>query len=147
MVPADFQRLTFPPSAFVEMAGPMYGRRRDGVFTLGFLVEPRHCNAIGVCHGGMIATVCDMLLTVGSNIQSNQSRFLPTVSMTCDFLAPAREGAWVEGHVTVLRVTRNLVFSSALLDIPGEGPVARASGVMKLTAEADPKFHPDQYFR
>jgi len=146
VIPPDFVRLTFPPSAFVEMAGPLYGRRRDGDFTLGFRVEPKHCNAIGVCHGGMIATVCDMLLTVGSNIQSNQSRFLPTISMTCDFLAPAREGAWVEGRVTVLRVTRNLLFASGILDVAGE-PVARASGVMKLTPEADPKFHPDQYFR
>lgn len=145
-IPAGFVRLSFPPSAFVEMTGPMYGRRAQGVFTLGFRVEPRHCNAIGVCHGGMIATVCDMLLTVGSNIQSGQSRFLPTISMTCDFLAAAREGSWIEGRVEVLRTTRNLLFASGVLEVAGEGPVARASGVMKLAGEPDPRFHPDRYF-
>ena len=145
MIPPDFVRLSFPPSAFVEMTGPLYGRRRDGDFTLGLLVQPKHCNAIGVCHGGMIATMCDMLLTVGSNIQSSQSRFLPTVSMSCDFLAPAREGSWIEGRVTVLRATRNLLFASGLLEVAGE-PVARASGVMKLTPDPDPRFHPDRYF-
>ena len=144
-IPPGFVPLSFPPSAFVEMTGPMYGRREGGIFTLGFRVEPRHCNAAGVCHGGMIATVCDMLLTVGSNIQSNQSRFLPTISMTCDFLAAAQEGAWVEGRVQVLRTTRNLLFASGLLEAAA-GPVARASGVMKLSAEADPRFHPDRYF-
>ncbi|HYC37182.1 MAG TPA: PaaI family thioesterase [Usitatibacter sp.] len=145
MIPPDFTRMSFPPSAFVEATGPFYGRRRDGRFTLGFQVEDRHCNAVGVCHGGMIATFCDMLLTVGSNIQSSQSRFLPTVSMTCDFIAAARRGAWLEGEVEVLRVTRNLLFASGLLT-GAEGPIARTSGVMKLTAETDPRFHPDRYF-
>lgn len=145
-IPAGFVPLSFPPSAFVEMTGPLYGRREGGVFTLGFRVEPKHCNAAGVCHGGMIATVCDMLLTVGSNIQSSQSRFLPTISMSCDFLAAAKEGAWLEGRVTVLRTTRNLLFASALLEA-AEGPVARASGVMKVSAEPDPRFHPDRYFQ
>jgi uncharacterized protein (TIGR00369 family) len=147
MVPAGFVRLSFPPSAFVEMTGPMYGRREGGGFTLGFVVEAKHCNAAGVCHGGMIATACDMLLTVGSNIQSNQSRFLPTISMTCDFLAAVKEGSWVEGRVSVLRTTRNLLFASGVLEVPGGGAVARASGVMKLAAEPDPRFHPDRYFQ
>jgi uncharacterized protein (TIGR00369 family) len=145
-IPAGFTRISFPPSPFVEMTGPMYGRRENGEFTLGFIVERKHCNAAGVCHGGMVATVCDMLLTVGSNIQSGQSRFLPTISMTCDFLAGAKEGAWLEGRVTVLRVTKNLLFASAILE-GAEGPVARASGVMKVSGEPDPRFHPDRYFQ
>jgi uncharacterized protein (TIGR00369 family) len=147
MIPEGFQRLSFPPSAFVQMTGPIYGRRTDGIFTLGFRVEDKHCNAAGVCHGGMIATVCDMLITVGANIQSGQSRFLPTVSMTCDYLAPAKHGAWVEGRVDVLRVTRNLLFASGLLEVAGDGPVARVSGVMKVSGEPDPRFHPDIYFQ
>ena len=146
MIPAGFQRLKFPPSAFVEMTGPIYGRRADGHFTLGFRVEDKHTNAAGVCHGGMIATACDMLITVGSNIQSGQSRFLPTISMTCDYLAPAKRGAWVEGRVEVLRVTRNLLFATGVLEIAGEGPVARVSGVMKVAGDPDPRFHPDRYF-
>ena len=78
----------------------------------------------------MIATMCDMLLTVGSNIQSNQSRFMPTVSMTCDFLASPKLGDWIEGRVEVLRVTRNLLFASGVLVVAGErgghrGPLDR----------------------
>ena len=146
-IPEGFVPISFPPSPFVEMTGPMYGRRAGGDFTLGFIVLPKHCNAAGVCHGGMIATVCDMLLTVGSNIQSNQSRFLPTISISCDFLAGAKEGAWLEGQVSVLRVTRNLLFASCVIEARGEGPVARASGVMKVSGEPNPRFHPDRYFQ
>lgn len=146
MIPDGYRRLTLPPSGFMDAVGPLYGRRDAGRFVMGLRVEDRHCNARGVCHGGMLATMCDMLLTVGSNIQSGQSRFLPTVSMSCDFLGPADRGAWVEGRVEVLRVTRNLLFASGLLEVAGAGPIVRASGVMKVPAEPDPRFHPDRYF-
>ena len=146
MTPEGFRILTLPPSGFMQATGPVHGKREAGRFTLGFRVEERHCNAAGVCHGGMIATLCDMLLTVGSNIQSAQSRFLPTISFTCDFLAPAALGAWLEGRVEVLRTTRNLLFASGMLEAAGEGPVARTSGVMRLAADPDPRFHPDRYF-
>ena len=146
MIPEGFRRLALPPSGFVQANGPFHAKWDGREFVLGFRVEQRHCNAMGLCHGGMIATACDMLLTVGSNIQSAQSRFLPTVSMTCDFLAPAPLGAWIEGRVAVLRTTRNLLFASGILEIPGEGPITRASGVMKLAGEPDARFHPDRYF-
>ena len=146
MIPAGFQQLSFPPSRFVEVNGPIYGRRDGGEFVMGLLVMAHHCNAAGVCHGGMLATLADMLLTVGSNIQSGQSRFLPTISMTCDYLAPVPEGAWVEGRVEVLRTTRNLLFASGVLEVDGAA-VLRTSGVMKLAAETDPRFHPDRYFQ
>lgn len=144
-VPEGFQPLRLPTSGFMNANGPFYARRDGGRFVIGLRVEERHGNSAGACHGGMIATMCDMLITVGSNIQSNQSRFLPTVSMTCDFLAPARIGDWVEGRLEVLKVTRNLLFATGILTV-GDEPIARTSGVMKVPAEPDPRFHPDRYF-
>jgi uncharacterized protein (TIGR00369 family) len=119
----------------------------DGtLFELGFEVEGRHCNAAGVCHGGMLATLCDMLLAVGANIQARQSRFLPTVSLTCDFMAPARLGDWVEGRLQVHRVTGSLIFASGLLETSGAQAVVRTSGVLKIGGEPDPRFAPERYF-
>ena len=146
MTPDGFRPLRLPPSAFLQANGPFYALWDGERFVLGLRVEPRHCNSMGVCHGGMIATVCDVLLTVGSNIQSRLSRFLATVSMTCDFLAPTREGTWIEGRVEVLRATRNLLFASGVLQVPGEGVIARTSGVLKVAEEADQRFHADRYF-
>jgi acyl-coenzyme A thioesterase PaaI-like protein len=65
--------------------------------------------------------------------------------MTCDFLAPARHGDWLEGRVEVHKVTRNLLFASALLEGAGE-PVARASGVLRISGDPDPRFAPERYF-
>jgi uncharacterized protein (TIGR00369 family) len=145
-VPEGFRPLRLPTSGFLEANGPFHARWDGSRFVLGMRIEARHCNAGGACHGGMVATLCDMLLTIGSNIQSGQSRFLPTVSMTCDFMAPAQEGAWLEGRLEVLRVTRNLLFASGLLETAGDGPIARTSGVLKVGGAADPRFAPERYF-
>ena len=143
-VPAGYRLLDLPPSPFVVANGPFHGKWEAERFVLAIRVEEKHCNVVGVCHGGMIMTMADMLLTVGSNIQANLSRFLPTISMTCDFLAPVNRGDWLEGRVEVLRTTRNLVFSDGLLTVGGEA-VARASAILKLAPEPDPKFARSRY--
>ena len=146
-IPDGFRLLNLPPSGYMAANGPLYGRRDGDRFVLGMRVEDKHCNPAGMCHGGMLATCCDMLLAMGSNIQARQSRFLPTVSMTLDFLAPAPRGAWIEGRLEVLRVTRNLIFASGVLEIAGEGPIVRTSGVLKVAGEPDPRFAPERYFQ
>ncbi|HYM31295.1 MAG TPA: PaaI family thioesterase [Candidatus Cybelea sp.] len=131
-VPEGFAPLPFgPDGSFIHVNGPLYGRRDGDDLVMGFRVEPRHCNPANVCHGGMLMSVADMLLGAGSNFRSQLSRFLPTVNMTADFLAPAPLGAWVEGRADVLRITRNLVFAQCLLTADG-APALRASGVLKI---------------
>ena len=144
--PEGYRLLQLPASGYLQANGPFFAKWNGERFVLGFRVEQRHCNSSGVCHGGMVATLCDVLLTVGSNIQSGLSRFLPTISMTCDFLGPARDGAWIEGRVDVLRTTRNLLFAAGLLEVAGEGPIARTSGVMKVSGEPDARYAADRYF-
>ena len=66
---------------------------------LGFRVEKRHTNPLGICHGGMLASFCDMLLPISIHRKSKEVglRFLPTINLQLDYLAPAPLGAWVEG--------------------------------------------------
>ena len=130
-----------PTQLFVNANGPLHGRMADGKFTLGFRVEERHCNARLVCHGGMLMTLADMLMPLAANLQEDLHRFLPTISLQADFLAPAERGAWLEGRCEVLRMTRNLVFAQGLLTAR-ETPILRASSVMKLPPERDPAFAP-----
>ena len=146
MTPPGFRPLRLPESTFLEVNGPFHASWDGARFLLGIRIEQRHCNASGRCHGGMIAAFCDVLLTVGSNIQSRQSRFLPTISLTCDFAAPAAKGAWLQGSVDVLRTTRTLLFASGIVETDVDGLVARTSAVLRITGEADPKFHVDRYF-
>jgi uncharacterized protein (TIGR00369 family) len=138
--------LTLPPSGYLDANGPFFAKRAGDDIIIGLRIEPRHCNAIGIAHGGMILTLADVLLTVGSNIRARTSRFLPTVNVTCDFIGPAKQGDWIEGRIEVLKVTKSYVFSQALLQTDVARPVARISGVLIVRGDPDPAFAPERYF-
>lgn len=120
---------------FVKANGPLFERFEGETYQLGFRVEKRHCNTMRICHGGMMATFCDMLLPITAfrRVATLGERFLPTVSLDIDYLAPSPLGAWVQGEAQVLRTTRTMVFAQGLVSADGE-PVARVSGVFKIGA-------------
>jgi uncharacterized protein (TIGR00369 family) len=130
-IPEGFRPRRFG-EGFIAVNGPLYVRRQDGGFQLGFRVEQRHCNPMGICHGGMMATFCDMLLPLSAHVLSDVGkRFLPTINLQIDYLAASPLGAWVQGEAQVLRTTRSLVFMQGLVHADGT-PVARVSGIFKI---------------
>lgn len=133
-IPEGFVELPFS-YGFIGANGPLYAKRDQGLVRLGFRVEERHCNPMGIAHGGMLVTFADMQLPLASRFQGGLAdNFLPTINLTVDFLAPARMGAWVEGETQVLRRTRNLVFAQCIVTADGE-PALRASGIFKIGPE------------
>jgi uncharacterized protein (TIGR00369 family) len=131
-IPEGFQARRFG-EGFIAVNGPLYARRpAQGGFQLGFRVEQRHCNPMGICHGGMMATFCDMLLPLSAHVLSDVGkRFLPTINLQIDYLAASPLGAWVQGEAQVLRTTKSLVFMQGLVHADGT-PVARVSGIFKI---------------
>ena len=117
---------------FMEAAGPLYVRRDTaGRGTFGLLVEPRHCNAKGMCHGGMLAALTDVVLGIGGLEQAGVKGFFITVSLAQDFLAPVPLGSWIETEVELLRRTRTTMFVQGVFRVRGEA-VLRSSGVFRL---------------
>ena len=130
-VPEGFVAREFG-GGFMAVNGPLYARRNDAGFQLGFRVEERHCNPMGICHGGMMATFCDMLLPLSAHVLSDVgNRFLPTINLQIDYLAASPLGAWVQGEAQLLRATRALVFMQGLVQADGV-TVARVSGIFKI---------------
>lgn len=116
---------------FATNNGPLCARWFDEHLQLGFRVCPQHVNPGQQCHGGMLGMFADILLSTAAQYQTDIPRvFLPTISLQMDFIAAAPLGSWVQGQADILRVTRNLVFSQAL--IHADGALAlRSSGVFK----------------
>ena len=131
-IPEGFRARDFG-DGFIGVNGPLYARRTDGGLQLGFRVEKRHCNPMGICHGGMMASFADMLLPISVHRKSKEVglRFLPTINLQIDYLAPAPLGAWIEGEAQVLRVTRSMVFTQGLISADGV-LAARVSGIAKI---------------
>lgn len=97
---------------------------------IGCRVLPANCNFLGGGHGGFIATLLD--IAMGRNVlAATGTQGAPTVSMTVDFLRGAVAGDWLESRVRLLRRTRRLAFSDAILVGP-KGIVARGNGVFAI---------------
>jgi uncharacterized protein (TIGR00369 family) len=128
---------------FMSLNGPIYTKREGERLLVGFRVEARHCNPMKMCHGGMLASFADMLLPVSAHAQSAAvaNRFLPTINLQIDYLAPAPLGAWVEGEGQLLRETRSLVFVQAVARADGVACL-RASGIFKIGPEAPWRYGP-----
>ena len=131
-IPAGFKLLP-RMGEFIGVNGPLYLKHEGDLVQVGFRVEARHTNPMRICHGGMMASFCDMLLPISVHRKSSEvgMRFLPTISLQIDYLAPAPLGAWVQGEAQVLRTTRSLVFAQGLVEADGT-PVARVSGIFKI---------------
>src|SRR5438045_5542921 len=94
-IPAGFAPLRLS-MGLLEAVGPLYGKWADDRLLLGFRVETRHCNPGQVAHGGMLATFADMILPIASGFKGKMAiGFLHTLSLTCDYFAPATIGYWV----------------------------------------------------
>ena len=82
---------------FIGVNGPLWINVEDEkVLKLGLRVEMRHCNPMRIAHGGMMATFIDMLMPFGIMYETKMAgRFLPTIHLSQEFLAPAPLGCWV----------------------------------------------------
>jgi uncharacterized protein (TIGR00369 family) len=130
-IPAGFRAAPIG-GPFLAHNGPLHARLEGERLQLGFRVEERHTNPLRICHGGMLATFADMLLPMVIIYEpGHERRFLPTISLQVDYLAPAPLGAWVQGQGEVLRRTRSMVFAQGLVTADGV-PAVRVSGIFKL---------------
>lgn len=117
---------------FVAFNGPFYAQLSGDRIQLGFRVEQRHTNPMGICHGGMLASFADMLVPCTAMYEpGRERRFLVTISLQIDYLGTSPLGAWVQGEAHILRTTRNMVFGQGLVHADG-APALRFSGIFKL---------------
>ncbi|HYG25549.1 MAG TPA: PaaI family thioesterase [Caulobacteraceae bacterium] len=126
-----------PPEGFVPSArgpftthnGPFFHKLgEDGAFEHAFYVLKRHCNGMGIAHGGMLTTFLDGLLARA--VFTRTGSVPVTVHLSVDFLSMARAGEWVFGDARVTRQARDLVFVEGRVRV-GERDVIRGSGVFK----------------
>lgn len=139
-----FERLALRPSGFLQMIGPLWGRRDGDKLIVGLFIEQRHCNSGGHAHGGMLLSLVDVVLTVGTNFNAATKRFLPTVNVGCDFVAAVPLGSWVQGGAEVIRVTGSHVFSQLRLTDGNDTTFVRANGILLLRGEPDEAFSRDR---
>ena len=114
---------------FSNHNGPYFEARPVVGSAQAFYALPRHCNRMGIVHGGMISAFIDGLLAGAVGRASRTASV--TIHLSIDFLSMARAGEWVMGESRVTRATKEIGFAEARVYV-GEKDIARASGVFKL---------------
>ncbi len=138
-IAARYRPLDLARNPYIDPLGPLWGRFEDGRFSIGLPVEERHCSPSQMAHGGLLMTLADMQLVLGANFQTGLTRFMSTVNLSADFIAPIPVGEFVAGELDVLRVTRNLVFAQGLLRV-GDQVVLRFNGICKPIGDPNPRY-------
>jgi uncharacterized protein (TIGR00369 family) len=115
---------------FSNHNGPYFQKAGDGALVeQAFFALPRHCNGVGLVHGGMLSAFMDGVLA-GAVWRGSQRRAV-TIHLSIDFLHMARAGEWVFGEARLTRAAREIAFAEGRAYVGG-CDVVRASGVFKL---------------
>ena len=112
---------------YLDHAGPLQGAA-DG--RIGLRIEARHLNAAGSAHGGFLASIADHAMGRAVNGALEDAGAV-TVSLTTDYLGPAKEGDWVEARTEVERLGGSLAFADCALTADGK-EIVRARGVFAV---------------
>ena len=121
-----------PQGPFLQHIGPVMVREDDergAVF--GLRAEERHTNHRGTIQGGLLSTFVDFALGRAIAADADDGKDRATVSLTVDFLKPAKPGDWIETRTRVERVGGTLAFADCALTVEGR-EIVRARAVFGL---------------
>ena len=114
---------------FLQEVGPIHVRDgEDGQPVLGLRAEERHANHRGTVQGGLLSTLADFALGRAIDADAEDGKDRATVSLTVDFLKPAKPGDWIESRTKVDRVGGTLSFADCSLTVEGR-EIVRARAV------------------
>jgi acyl-coenzyme A thioesterase PaaI-like protein len=133
--PAGTDAIPPPPAGFVRSSGRGTFSNHNGPYfhdaagTQAFFALPRHCNSIGLIHGGMLSAFLDGVLASAAGRATGGTPI--TIHLSIDYLDMGRAGDWVLGEASLTRAASDLAFVEGRAHIGGRN-LARATGVFKL---------------
>ena len=135
---ADGEDTPIPPQGYVAAegrgsfsthTGPYFYRPDAEGSSQAFLALKRHCNGLGLIHGGMLSAFLDGVLASAAGRGTGSA--LVTMHLSIDFLGMGRAGDWVFGEGRLTKATRDVAFAEGRAFVGGRD-LARATGVFKL---------------
>ncbi|MCB1667507.1 MAG: PaaI family thioesterase [Porticoccaceae bacterium] len=132
-IPTGFSPMKLE-KGFNQQFGQMYSKEDEGGLILAFRVGDHHLNPVGTLHGGAIATFADFQVIPASRLAGVDTHS-PTITLTTDYLAPGKEGDWVELHVRLQKRTGTMLFTAGEMWVEGN-IIARTTGIYRVMARA-----------
>lgn len=126
--PPDGYASILSTSPFGWENGPIFDRTTEDGFMRGFRIAPRHLNAGGVLHGGMVMTFADIVLAQA--VAKVADPPFVTIRLTTDFIGIAFEGDWVEGTAVAEKPIDGIIAVNGIIEVRGKA-IASAQGLFK----------------
>lgn len=133
-IPKDAEEVS--RGGFNRFVGPLFrlSSEEDGaVQRFAFAIADQHMNGAGAVHGGMLMTFMDVAMSQSAR-KATGARGCNTVSLTCDFVGPAKLGEVVEARVRITRQTRTIVFMAGELAC-GDRKILVGTGLWKILVD------------
>jgi uncharacterized protein (TIGR00369 family) len=137
MLATALDQIPAPPSSKLLGWHLLDARPEDGWIRIGFDGKREFCNPAGFVQGGILAAMLDDTMGPAVFTKTEGRLYTATISMTVNFLAPARPGP-ITGEATVTQLGKTVAFVEGKL-MAADGTVlaiATTSARLVETAKA-----------
>lgn len=137
MIATALDHLTAPPSSKLLGWHLLDARPKDGWIRIGFDGKSDFCNPAGFVQGGILSAMLDDTMGPAVFVMSEGKLYTATITMTVNFLAPARPGP-LTAEANVTQLGKTIAFVEGRL-MAGDGTVlatATSSARLVETAKA-----------
>ena len=135
MIATALDRLTPPPSSRLLGWHILDARPEEGWVRIGFDGKQDFCNPAGFVQGGILSAMLDDTMGPAAFIMTGGRLYTATITMTVNFLAPARPGKLI-GEAKVTQLGRTVAFIEGRLMAEDGTVLATASTSARLVETA-----------
>ncbi|AUC95310.1 phenylacetic acid degradation protein [Bradyrhizobium sp. SK17] len=135
MIATALDQIPKPPCAKLLGWQLVDARPQDGWIKIVFDGKPEFCNPAGFVQGGMLSSMLDDTMGPAVFVMTEGRLFTTTISMTVNFLAPAKPGP-ITGEATVTQLGKTIAFVEGRLTAVDGTLLATASSSIRLVEAA-----------
>lgn len=119
---------------FSVRCGPFYTQPLEGGIRLALRLEERHCNLFQEAHGGIIAAMADIAMSICLKAHEQAPASVATLELSVRYFATVKLGYWLRADAKVNQIGRNFGFATVDFYV-GDKQTAQASGTCKVLSE------------
>jgi uncharacterized protein (TIGR00369 family) len=135
MTATALDRLDIPPCSRLLGWHVLDARPEQGWVRIGFEGKPEFCNPAGFIQGGILSAMLDDTMGPAVFIMTDGKLYTATITMTVNFLAPAKIGPIV-GEAKVTQIGKTIAFVEAKLTGEGGTVLATSTASARLVETA-----------
>jgi uncharacterized protein (TIGR00369 family) len=135
MISTALDRFEAPPCSRLLGWHVLDARPEDGWVRIGFEGRPEFCNPAGFIQGGILSAMLDDTMGPAVFVMSEGRLYTATITMTVNFLAPARVGP-IRGEANVTQLGKTIAFVAGRLTAEDGTLLAIATASARLVETA-----------